>query len=478
MARGCGLGPPEGQTTVRLRARAAYTCKTIPRCGQIDALAAPVSPGGVVELTGYSPLESIIGAKYPFAYQLTASLTKQIPSGAAIEALHNGVKGLLELTVGPAPVKVLPAVAFSSLGPYRPLVELSAGDEPISANPVQAGYVGWCAEGYIGVQGPDGRRRVPVTGAIASIMTTGAYEKSPVQQCDALALSQNGQSIFAAFDVLPVNGEPMVAEVATFSSNGGRTWSPVPVPPGAKPTSFGGFRYAPGAVQALFSPPSPPASSSGPPFTEEMSGADQHWERVPFACPATGPCITFGAHVLGNCAQGFGNQPVIASTDGGRHWAATALPGPSGLGQVLPCRPTTLVAVSPTTTLLVASNALLPSTNPFDVFATTGMDRTWEVVALPQLPAQPSTTVPPGPGDVVVLPGGALLAVDQQPWEQLAPGARSWCAVRAGPEVVAGQFSVQSSFVVIGNELWWETSSGSQPTLTVHEVAAPAVSCK
>jgi hypothetical protein len=478
IVKGCGLGPAEGQTTVRLRTRAAYTCAKVEGCGKLEALPEAVSPGGVVEFTGYSPLESVIGARYPFAFQLAASLTKQVPSGAAIEALRNGVKGLSELTVGPAPVKVVPALAFSSLGSYRPIEDLTSGDDPISANPAQPGYVGWCAEGYIGVQGPSGTYRAPVKGAIASITSTGAYQKPVLQQCNDLAISQNGQSIFAAFDVPPLNEEPLVAEVAAFSTNGGRMWSPVPVPLGAKATSFGGFRYAGSGVRALFTATSPPGSSSAPPLVEGTSGRGQHWQRMAFSCPATGPCITFGADVPGNCAQGLGNQPVIASANGGRHWASTALPGPSGLEQVLPCWPATLMALSGTATLLVASNELLPSTNPFDVFITTGTGGSWKVVSLPGFPGQPGTAVPPGPGDVVVLPGGALLAVDQEPWELLAPAARSWCAVASTPKLASGQFAVPSSFTGIGNELWWETGSGSGPTLTVHEVAVSSLSCK
>jgi hypothetical protein len=137
-----------------------------------------------------------------------------------------------------------------------------------------------------------------------------------------------------------------------------------------------------------------------------------------------------------------------------------------------------LVALSRTTALLVGPNAFLPSTNPFDVFVTTGVDGTWKAVSLPQLPGQPATGAPPGPGDIVVLPGGALLAVDQEPWELLAPAGHSWCAVLSGPKLAAGQFAVPTSFTGVGNELWWETSSGPAPTLTVHEVAAAALSCK
>ena len=248
IAKGCGLGSPEGQTTVRLLAAAPYTCTSVAGCGSIDASPEAVPPGSVVEFTGYSPLESVIGARYPFAFQLVAGPTKQGPSGAVIEALHNGVKGLLQLMVGPAPVKVLPALAFASLGSYRPLADLTSGDDPISANPVQPGYVGWCAEGYVGVQGPSGTYHASVKGALASITRTGVYQKPFLQECNDLALSQNGQSIFAAFDVMPVNEGPMVAGVAAFSTNGGRSWALVPVPSGAKPTSFGGFRYAAGGV--------------------------------------------------------------------------------------------------------------------------------------------------------------------------------------------------------------------------------------
>jgi len=68
--------------------------------------------------------------------------------------------------------------------------------------------------------------------------------------------------------------------------------------------------------------------------------------------------------------------------------------------------------------------------------------------------------------------------VDQEPWGLLTPGTRSWCAVRSAPKLAAGQFAVPTSFTAIGNELWWETSSGSGPAPTVHEVAAASLSCK
>ncbi len=65
IAKSCGLGAPEGQTTVHLRAGAAYTCRSIPGCGRLTAMTASVPPGSVVELSGYSPLESVIQGKRP-----------------------------------------------------------------------------------------------------------------------------------------------------------------------------------------------------------------------------------------------------------------------------------------------------------------------------------------------------------------------------------------------------------------------------
>ena len=59
-------------------------------------------------------------------------------------------------------------------------------------------------------------------------------------------------SVLAAFSVAPVQGAPPFYDVALTTRDGGRTWLPLPVPPGTAATGFGGFRYVSGGVEAVF----------------------------------------------------------------------------------------------------------------------------------------------------------------------------------------------------------------------------------
>ena len=473
MPKGCSLGGPEGQATVRLRSAARYTCQTVRGCGTLTASPLAATPGTVVEFSGYAPLQSVIGSRYPFAFQLSASTTKPGRAGAVIESP--------QMTVGPATLKVLPALAFQSLGRYRALSAVVAGDVPISANPADPAYVGWCAGGHITVHGPEGNYAVPVSGAMQQLARTGAYQPQVPPRCDALALGPTPGSLFASFAVQPTDQVPVFGDVALFTTDAGRKWSPVPVPAGSKPVYFGGFRHAGDGVEALFSASTPSSDrQSEAPLLETFLGDGHGWTRAAFACPAVGPCITFGAHVLGNCAQGLDSQSVIASADHGARWMAAAPMGPFAPAAIQTCSLATLVAISPRTSLLVASNTVLPSTSPFDILLTSDGGRSWHVVALPPLPAGAVTgpqDVPPGPGDLVVLNDGALLAVDQQTWYLLVPGSGAWCPVRAAATSGTGSYVISNSFAAVGHELWWLTSSASGPAVSAHQVRLEGLGC-
>jgi hypothetical protein len=283
----------------------------------------------------------------------------------------------------------------------------------------------------------------------------------------------------------------MVAEVALFTTDAGRSWSFVPTPPGAKRTDFGGFRYQGNDVDALFSPSTAaPDGQTGPPLVEQTADGGRSWARAPFSCPSTGPCVTFGAHLPGNCAQGLDSQGVIASSDKGRQWTE-----PSWPGGLVTCWLTTLEATSPTQALLVTSNTVLGSQSPLDALVTDNGGRSWQAVYLPPLPsspggqAGPAGQAPPGPGDVVVLPDGGLLYVDATPWQLLAPGAGAWCTVLAvgpgsGPVGSAsggnGQTVMPMSFAVVGNGLWWLSTSSTSTApaaVTAHDVGVASLTC-
>ena len=468
--KGCGLAGPEGQTTVHLRGAAHYTCEDIPGCARLNAPPAVVRPGELVQFSGYAPLESIIGSDYPFAFQLIASTTRPAGPGVTFVRLD---KGGVQMDAGSARVKVGAALAFASLRRSRPRAEISAGANPISANPEDPTYVGWCSPGYVEIQGPRGRSQVPLTGATRLLAGTGTFEGPAQDQCDDLALASTGPgSTFAAFEVLPIDQEPMVAEVALFTTDSGRSWSFVPTPLGAKRVSFGGFRYVGHDIDALFSNSAPtPAGRTGPPLVEQTADGGRRWAPVPFSCPSSGPCLTFGAHVPGNCAQGLDSQTVIRSLDKGRQWTE-----PSWPGGLVTCWLTTLAATSSTQALLVTANTVLSADSPFDALLTDDGGRSWQVVYLPPLPSSQAGEPPQGPGDVVVLPDGGLLSVDSPTWQLLAPGAEGWCAVGT-PRLGKGQTETPMSFAVIGERLWWLSASSSGTDVTARDVGAASLTC-
>lgn len=484
----CALGGSEGQAIVHLSKPAAYICASMPGCARLSGPAAAVQPGELVQFSGRVPLESIIGAHYPFAFQLSAGSSR--PGGPGVTFVHFA-KGGVQMEAGAAKVVVDAAPPFSSLPATAPLAELAGGATPISANPLELASVGWCAPGDVEVRGPEGRSQVPVAGATQLLASSGTYQGQVQDQCADLALGSTGPaSTFAAFTVLPAEG-PMVAEVALFTTDAGRSWSFVPTPPGATRTSFGGFRYQGGDVDALFSPSTAGSGGqSGPPLVEQTADGGRSWARAPFECPPAGPCVTFGAHVPGNCAQGLDSQGVIASSDKGRRWTE-----PSWPGGLTTCWLTTLEATSPAQALLVTSNTVLGSQSPVDALVTDDGGRSWQALSLPPLLSAPggaagsADQAPPGPGDVAVLPDGGLLYVDLAPWQLLAPGAGAWCAVRAvgpGSGPVGGaaggnyQTVMPTSFAVVGTSLWWlsTSSTGSAPAaVTAHDVGVASLTC-
>jgi hypothetical protein len=157
--------------------------------------------------------------------------------------------------------------------------------------------------------------------------------------------------------------------------------------------------------------------------------------------------------------------------DQGRRWSA-----PSWPGALVTCWLATLVATSPAQAILVTSNTVLASASPFDALVTDDGGRTWQVVYLPPLPSSLTGPPPQGPGDVVVLPNGALLSIDGSPWQLLAPGSGAWCSVQT-PGLGSGQIAVPTSFAVIGDSLWWLSGTSSGAAVTAHHVASTSLTC-
>jgi hypothetical protein len=325
----------------------------------------------------------------------------------------------------------------------------------------------------VDLQGPGGATKVPTGGATALLLADRALPdagKEQFQDCSTVAVEDG--AVFVGYAYSPEMMAPAVDNVALYSTDSGRSWSFVPVPPGSQSSGFGGFRYGPGgSVDAIFAGSAPSPGAVAVPAVEQYSSATGSWSQAPFACPASGPCVTWSTAMEPDCGMDASIAQTIESTDGGQHWAFP----PRDLGYVNTCWSASVVAVSPSEALVVGVDGAVNASGVYPLVMTTDNARGWELVSLPPLPGQ----VPGAQQSVFVLPDGAIVDISSQPWDLLGPGATAWCPVAAVPVEPAGTFAHPASYTVIGPALWWLTSglaSGS-PALAYH-VADSSLTCR
>ncbi len=475
LIKACGLGPAEGEAVVHLRSGAAYTCQSVPGCAHLNTSPEVASPGQVVRLSGYAPLAGTNTEGEHLTGGYVEGERGGLPGPAVRFSTRNGPVGALTVEVrsGDAPVLVKPAPTWASLGRLRPIGEVAGAQLPISSNPADPSTVAWCAGSYVDVQGPGGTAKVPTTGATALLRGDRALpgaDKQQFRSCSTVAVE--GRALFVGYAYSPEMMAPAVDNIALYSTDAGASWSLVPVPPGPQPSGFGGFRYGPGgSVDAIFAGSAPSPGAVVPPAVEQYSSATGSWLQVPFACPASGPCVTWAAAMLPDCGMNMSIAQTIESTDGGQHWAFP----PRDVGYMNTCWSASIVAVSANEALVVGADEAVNASGLYPLVMSTDNARGWELVSLPSIPGQ----VPGAQQSLFVLPDGAIVDVSSQPWDLLGPGATAWCPVAAVPVEPAGTFAYPASYAVIGPALWWLASrlaSGS-PTLAYH-VADSSLTCR
>ena len=273
----------------------------------------------------------------------------------------------------------------------------------------------------------------------------------PDPACLAILLdAAHPDSIFATFQVSkPPYGAPPIINLGLVSTDAGATWHLVPPPDGAAADGFGGFFSAPAGIEALFSA----TGSENLPLVEATDDGGQTWTPEALDCPASGPCVRWGAaaNTLGSCAMHEYPQPLLISSDGGQSFGVPTWPA-SANG----CETNEVVALSPTSVLLLRGR------DPFPAVISNDGGATWQALALPALPGAPLYDT--GFNDLHMLPSGALLASGESGsslpmgilpagqadvWYLLPPGATAWCAVDSAllPGNAAG---VQ----VVGMQVW------------------------
>ena len=370
---------------------------------------------------------------------------------------------------------------FASLGRIRSLNVIADSGSPVTVDPFDQKIVAWCGGSSI-VVSVDGRRTTVSTGAAdGPLRAEGMYDPGDrlLMRCaDVLPLSRS--RVLAAFggETGPATG--IFSDYPVETRDRGRTWTPVPVPRESTYVGFGGFRASGRGVEAIFAhriPASRGGFDAADPVVEVTHDAGARWTAAPLACPAGGPCVTFGPFLPGNCAMGISTQDVLYSTDGGRSWARSPILDPGKLA----CGDARLVATGPDTALLI--NAL----SSYPIQRTIDRGASWTSVGMPvpnRLENAGGVLEDFGPGGVTLLSDGSLLLTGggaySGGWQLLRSGARRWCEV--GGQAGRRQLATQASAIaVIGSDLWWLTYGVTRdpgPTpLHVNELPASAVRC-
>ncbi len=476
-AHTCGLGGAEATTSFQLivpTVDAASWCLTPASCAQLTVSPAHALPGENITVTGYAPIAAMGGDGQPFAFQLEV-----IPATARGPTVQFKSLGKAEATAayfgfGLLTVAAAPTLASTNSTGWQ--LQDSDGWQSITANPATPSTTAWCNSGAVTVDVSGSTMTIPTGKAVQTALTAMGYPPQPGEStaeqlaCDTVALLGNGTSgapaVAAGFAIEPADQDPLFADVALVTRDGGKSWTPLPTPRGVKADGFGGFRYHGGEVEAVFVPRENGQSTSPAPTVETTSDAGRSWQAANLACPMSGPCVTFGSFQPGNCAKDGAYEPVIASSDGGKSWALTSLDH-----NLDACWPAQLLTEAD------GSEVLVDSSSTFTVERSTDGGRTWADIDMPPVPDR---LVGEGyDGAIIAVPSGALLSINPdmtKPWMMLRPGATTWCDVRT-PGTTNQNFIFYGNPRAIGDQLWWLTPANDNVGTTAHHIALADLTC-
>lgn len=477
--KGCALGAGEGSASYHLQVPSggASWCPNTSGCATLKASNTDVFPGDVVKIHGYAPLMQIIGSKQPYQFQLKVASG---PSPTSEVRFSSNQKGAVDISMGHATITVGTPPSFSSLGAVTPAQTTSAGAGPISRNPANPQQIVWCGGGKIELVGSKGSESIS-TASLASDLKSHKFGLmgGSTPRCSSVALSSGGASttIFASFTVAPNFQAPPVASVALETSDGGKSWTFLPVPSGAKASTFAGFRYSGSSVEALFAPSSSPSSYFGKgqsvPLVETFNEESSSWGAGSFQCSSNGPCVTFGSYLPGNCAMNGSQQSIFYSSDGGKSWLQPLWPA-----SVQSCWPAELVAISSHKELLISTGSQYLVRESLDGGAQ------WKVIGIPIIPGSKQVNGFAGSvgAKIQMLADGSLLVSGQRDsinnWQLLNPGSKSWCEVQNLPSGVLSS-SKFSPLYQLGSTLYWVTTptGNNSGSPALQSIAESRVKC-
>ena len=515
-AKGCMLTIDAGQPFHLDGSASVQSCAS-QGCGSLTVTPGKGTAGETIQVTGWAPLLEMIGtgagdysgyslvllesgttsnpqnllnSGLPVSQTVNGSLTAsfQVPLsgpngplaagtytlGLNADSLVNGLaaKGgnWQPVLVASISFEVTTVPAWSQLQVTAPVwIQSSTSllSQTPGLDPANSSRIASCVTGAIKVSSDGGASWTSIsTEAVVKIADDMGYSIGLQQlpACNSVVLDPTRpQSFYAVFGGANKQyGAPPTYFLGFYTTDNGTTWKAAPTPPETQNAPmierFGGFWNDGQAIQALYS-----GDSSGQPgqaapvLVEQTTDGGVSWQAGALTCPASGPCLRWGA--APGSISGMGAslpQFVMVSEDNGTTWSSS--------GQYVELHmsgPDELSALSATEAVLISGGATYP------LLVTQDSGKTWQAYALPSLPGSQSFGYQFN--GLQILPDGSLVAMnpDTGTWYDLPPGGQDWCASKV---TIPGYFPVllQAS----GDKAWWiSPTDGSLQSTALSEFA-------
>jgi len=484
---GCDLGGVEAQTTIRLKAPKPERCLPGQQCEVLHLSTSSASVGDVINVSGWAPLQTIIGQPFGYDFTVTKGQLKQQYPPLSFSRTSKG--GSFQVVLAPSTLRVTPSKTWADL--IRPHYVSATWSGPSAVNPQShSNLVAWCETSGIEITDGATHTMVPTVNASAALkgtsLTMGSPSSSRVPCTTVLLDSRYRSSVYAGFGSEQGGSMPPVYLAGLYTTDRGAIWHTVPTPPGESVASFGGFTTEGDSVLALFAGigsvvnNTPGGTTNGLVSAEVTSNGGVTWSPTTLGCPTSGPCTTFGPYNTGYCNMSNAPQSLLIGPSNGTKSAGVKWTRSSWVTSVNSCFSQQLVVTSPHGLLL------LDPSSPYKLLKSTNGGATWTYFALPSIPGMNAgADSAPADNSLVLAPDGSLFASVTTPNGQreelfrLLPAATSWCQVpkafgATGPTSYIGSLRVNKS------DLMWTEShypNGAAPSTRLHVAPYSSLRC-
>lgn len=491
--QGCALKEGAAPATFHLTGPTPNQCTSGQPCAQLSLSPSHGQPGDQIQVTGWAPIAEIIGGN-PFGANLVmetpGSSQPSVQIGQITQAADGSLSGSFQVPqslpgegalkagsytvaiqistpntvkVGGSTVLLAPtaftltgAMTWASLKTGQPLhiqpATSMVNPTPATLSPA-SNTIAYCQPGGIQLSIDGGQNwRSISTSEVASLADKAGYSPmangGPAGKATCLTVTLDAahpRSLFATFEMADKKaGAPPVYFMGYYSTDEGHSWAAVPAPTSEAARDFGGFwSDGQGLVQALYAAPTSSSGQAALPLIQHTTDGGATWQAGSLTCPASGPCLRFGA--APGAISGMGAplpQVLYVSSDGGLTWKSTGINVELRLAS-----PSELVSLTDKTVALISGDS------PYPLQVSMDGGNIWQTVALPPIPGNESggATL----SGLQMLPNGSLVALSGSQWMALPSGASAWCPV-PGASLPASPVLVRAA----AGDLWWVSPGG------------------